>query len=263
MKIKLIAIIASLALASQALALESTTRFKDPNITKPERNVYTFNIDKRKSRKIKRYLAKLKDGYLVKRSTDTVELVEKNGKRYYKLTTENELVNGDKWKMTFMVRRDESITPSSMVSEHYNKDKKLFDKREMDFEVGFKGYPEGTVPMFLGAFFIRGMDFKMNSKKAFDLWIDYGIIFRIWIETKKLETVKVPAGEFKCIQLDVYPDLETLLGKMFAKVIKPFVKPWKMWVLAEEPHFMVKVMGTPGPPGTPMITINLVSRKTL
>ncbi|HVO26139.1 MAG TPA: hypothetical protein VMW56_21195 [Candidatus Margulisiibacteriota bacterium] len=82
-----------------------------------------------------------------------------------------------------------------------------------------------------------------------DLWLDGS------------ETVRVPAGEFRCHRVRMRANAESLFPKLPAflrPVLSFFIPTYTLWLTIEEPQRLVQFRGQMGPPGSPELLMRMM-----
>lgn len=85
----------------------------------------------------------------------------------------------------------------------------------------------------------------------------------LWVH--KRERIRVPAGEFDVWQIRMRPTVRSLYPSL-PSALQPFVSYFipadVLWLTTTEPQWLVRLVGTIGPPGSPRVEVALVDVET-
>lgn len=120
------------------------------------------------------------------------------------------------------------------------------------------GLPEASYPEVLLPFLLRGTPRDRHLRATYAYTADT-FIARVYYETRSIQMVTVPAGTFKTHEVWMYPDLNDWigLGAMLARLAKPLLPRYSVWLDVELPHRVVRFEGAYGPPGAPEVVLEL------
>lgn len=127
------------------------------------------------------------------------------------------------------------------------------------FGAGPFRWPAPTYPEVLLPFLMRFEPHDKRVRKAY-AWSSDRFCASVYYETRKTETVTVPAGRFKTRLMWMYPDLNDWisLGSVITKLAKPLLPRYSMWYEIGGAQRLVRYEGPYGPPGAPEIVIELI-----
>jgi hypothetical protein len=119
----------------------------------------------------------------------------------------------------------------------------------------FYKFPARTIHGDMLPFAAEKMDLTIGRRQ--DVYVAFGTSMEPWqvfFIPEAEETVTVPAGTFKCVRVRVDYNTDKLPG--FFKIlpsflVKQMMSGYSIWVMKDQPHFMVKFQGKLEGLGTP------------
>ncbi len=131
-------------------------------------------------------------------------------------------------------------------------------EERVDFTRGHLGLPEDLYPEVMLPFLLRAQPFDGERRAAY-AWVVDRFVARIYFESRKRHTTKVPAGSFRTVEVLMFPDLNDWvpLSGLVTRLAWPFLPKYHMWYEEEPPHRLVRFEGPYGPPGAPEIVLEM------
>lgn len=237
-------------------------QFKDPGAEKGEKLTYEVSYDNIQKFEKSNLSASIGVGEFPVRFTVKVDKIKSGGKDIIKVTRDEVLYNKNRAENIYIIEvKDKGAL---RLIEHR---KKVRDKRNVvirDYITRFDDpslrYPSDTIHPTLTPFILRGAVFKKGTQYKYTTWMNEVNLLKMIVNVKGRETIKVPAGTFECIKIEVKPDVSSIIGnKAFAKVVKPFIPKLIFWFDTGPGHKMIKFKGTAIGPGSPKSVHTLVS----
>lgn len=174
------------------------------------------------------------------------------GRQTYKQTRTEKTFTGDTLVWTFIMD-NKNMSLLRAEKKVISRSGKTVRHAWVDYEDPMYDYPERVAHIDTISNVIQAMDIKAGQKRGFYLilglevkpWHMYSIV-------EDLETVSVPAGNFECYKVRLELDLEDVLGKWSwgARLFRPLIPEYYMWVEKDPPHGLVKFTGKFGLEGT-------------
>jgi hypothetical protein len=128
-----------------------------------------------------------------------------------------------------------------------------FERRGSDGKNETKTFKASLDTLFVEgiAGVLRELPFERKAPFSMHLLSNEPKLYAVTFESRGLETVRTPAGEFECYKIEVVPHLGVL---NFAKM---FVAKSYFWFTVAAPHKWVRYDGYENGPGTPRIRMEL------
>lgn len=132
-------------------------------------------------------------------------------------------------------------------------------EERVDFTRGHLGLPEDVYPEVMLPFLLRAQPFD-GERRAAHAWVVDRFVARVYFESRKHTTTRVPAGDFRTVEVLMFPDLNDWvpLSGLVTRLAWPFLPKYHMWYEVDAPHRLIRFEGPYGPPGAPEIVLELV-----
>ncbi|MFC1889987.1 hypothetical protein ACFL4G_09535 [Thermodesulfobacteriota bacterium] len=227
----------------------------DPDIPDGQRIVYSYDTTYKSSI----FLKDIKEMEEVRRSVNTIEHYEEEGKRFYRVRDRGMRANGYTFNHVTILERGGYLKPISFRASDSNPEGRIIREMFARFDDEALVYPEDTYPIFSSITAIRGLDFKPGSRAEVFLWLAPTEIYRIFIDVEAMETIVTAAGTFECYRLDLKPDIRAILpiGVFLASLLQPFLPEYYFWYSTEPSHPLVKFKGSLGGVGASYTVVEL------
>ncbi len=131
-------------------------------------------------------------------------------------------------------------------------------EERVDFTRGHLGLPDDLYPEVMLPFLLRAQPFD-GERRAAHAWVVDRFVARIYFQSGKRRTTRVPAGTIDTVEVLMFPDLNDWipLSGLVTRLAWPFLPKYRMWYEAAPPHRLVRFEGPYGPPGAPEIVLEL------
>lgn len=111
--------------------------------------------------------------------------------------------------------------------------------------------PEDTLAIEGLAGVLRFADLSKSRSLSAHVLTNEPDVYSVSFEWRDEESVKTPAGEFRCYKIEMVPHLGLL------NVVRPFVQKTYFWFTLAVPHNWVRYQGLESGPGTPEVVMSL------
>ena len=114
--------------------------------------------------------------------------------------------------------------------------------------------PVGTLGTEGLGFALRTLEFGPDLRRVFHLVTNQPKLYRMKLTYLGEETITVPAGTFRCHKIRLAPEFG-----FWNFLAKPFIPDTFFWHTVGEPHLWIKYQGPESAPGSPKVSLELVS----
>ncbi len=179
------------------------------------------------------------------------------GDGHIELATRYEIASGAIEEAFLMRRTSRGLESERLQRRMYDIDGETRRTEDVQFGIDLglapNTYPEVLLPLMLGWP-------APQRTRAFYSWINDRMVSRVYVETKGNTTVELPGGTRAALELVLYPDLNDFVrvGGTVARLAKPLMPQYHLWVETEAPNRVLRFEGPYGPPGAPELIMELV-----
>lgn len=224
--------------------------YTDPEITDGEKTEYIhyYNEEPKPSP-----INDIKHHFRLDTETITLRRLNENGREVYNKVSEQIQKNGNIVMITSSFAAGDEFEPISITTEEHTADGHLVEYKKIDYKELFRGLPPDIVPTSMMSAMLKGVDFAKTNAFSCIIFMDKMVVMRMNIKLAKEEKLKVKAGEFDCLKIEMMPDMTAMFpgNKVMQMMAKSMAQPVQYWFSADDRRIFVKNTYSAGMPGSP------------
>lgn len=226
--------------------MASQSPFRDPQARDGEKATYTGGVGRQDFASGSMTLAADEGSYTFTLNADVV------GKINYVATTVFRREDG-------VIRVDSTSIETSHQGKVTARDEAWFnDVKTLQWGGEILAYPEDIVPILAVPFALRS-SLHSGVKRTVSLWLANTVHWEVFWKVEKLETIRVPAGEFRAWRVRLRPHFEHVAGPL-DRIIALLLPPFILHFQEEAPNALLRFEFPTGPfPWNPKAIVEATS----
>ena len=185
---------------------------------------------------------------------------QENGREYFEVRETERIQGGYRNEFATVFAAGSYLRMLRYTETLYSYTGKMTRDHLSDYDDASFQFPGPTILTHCITYWLRGFRFGETEQATFYLMLlgDASPPWRMWLQTRGIEEVEVPAGKFPCYKVQIVPDMGHILGKWkwASFIITPLIPDFFIWYAVEPPHPMVRFEGALGVKGITAVQVH-------